>query len=67
VRETLGGAGIVIEPDIALAAEALHEVVGGAGTRAGLAAAARRRLAELDPALVADRLRAALTPLLEAA
>jgi glycosyltransferase involved in cell wall biosynthesis len=67
VRETLGGAGIVIERDLGLAAEALAEVVGSEGTRRGLQAAARRRLAELAPEVVAERLRVALAPVLAAA
>jgi glycosyltransferase involved in cell wall biosynthesis len=68
IPETLGGAGILVEdPDmLPLAAEALHDVVTSAPTRAALAAAASRRLAELRPSAVAPRLRAALAPLLEA-
>ena len=51
VPETLGGAGLLVdEPDLLpLAAEALHEVVSSQETRAGLAAAAARRHAELRP------------------
>jgi len=67
VPETLGGAGILVdEPDLLpLAAEALHEAVTSPATRAGLATAAARRLAELRPSAVAPRLRRALAPLLE--
>lgn len=66
IPETLGGAGILIdEPDLLpLAAEALHEAVTGDRTRAGLAAAAARRLAGLRPEVVLPRLRAALAPVL---
>jgi glycosyltransferase involved in cell wall biosynthesis len=69
VPETLGGAGLVLDgPDLLpLAAEALHEVVSDPRTRAGLAAAAARRHAELRPAAIVPRLRAALAPLIEAA
>lgn len=66
VRETVGGAGLVIEHDLFLAAEALHEVVSSEATRRGLAAAAARRLAELEPAVVGARLREALAPVLAA-
>jgi glycosyltransferase involved in cell wall biosynthesis len=65
VPETLGDAGILLEDgEPALYAEALHEVVSSEATRARLARAAERRLAELSPARVADRLRAALAPVL---
>ena len=64
VRETVGGAGLVLEHDLPLVAEALHEVVGNEETRRGLAAAAARRLADLDPAVVAVALRQALAPVL---
>lgn len=64
VRETVGGAGLVVERDLPLAAEALAEVVGGEDTRRALADAAARRLRELAPDLVAARLRAALAPVL---
>ncbi|WP_217914363.1 glycosyltransferase [Miltoncostaea marina] len=66
VRETVGGAGLVIERDLPLAAEALHEVVASDATRRGLAAAAARRLRELDPESVGARLRSALAPVLGA-
>ena len=65
VPETLGAAGIVIDDDEpALYAEALHEVVSSQKTRAMLARAAEKRLAELAPASVARRLRTALDPVL---
>jgi L-malate glycosyltransferase len=65
VPETLGDAGIVLEDDDpALYAEALHEVVSSQATRAKLAQAAERRLAELAPVQVADRLKTALAPVL---
>jgi glycosyltransferase involved in cell wall biosynthesis len=65
VPETLGDAGIVLEDDgPALYAEALHEVVSSHATRAKLARAAERRVAELSPARVADRLKTALAPVL---
>jgi glycosyltransferase involved in cell wall biosynthesis len=66
VPETLGGAGLLVdEPDLLpLAAEALHEVVASEATRAGLAAAAARRHAELRPAAIVPALRSALAPLL---
>jgi glycosyltransferase involved in cell wall biosynthesis len=68
VPETLGGAGIVLDADdLALVAEALHEVATSETTRRGLRAAARRRLAELQPDVVGERIRTALRPLLEAA
>lgn len=64
VPETLGGAGLVIEPDLLLAAEALREVTSSVTTRRLLRAAAGRRLTELRPEAVRERLRAALDPLL---
>jgi glycosyltransferase involved in cell wall biosynthesis len=68
VPETLGGAGLLVdEPDVLpLAAEALHEVVSSEATRAGLAAAAARRHAQLRPEAIVPDLRRALSPLLEA-
>ena len=67
VPETLSGAGLQLDPEdeLAVAAEALHELVGSRETRAGLAAAAERRLAELRPDALAPRIRAALAPLLD--
>lgn len=65
VPETVGGAGIVVDGDLALVAEALHEVVTTPATRLALRVGAARRLAELEPSLVAARLRAALGPILE--
>ncbi|WP_217922568.1 glycosyltransferase family 4 protein [Miltoncostaea oceani] len=65
IRETVGGAGLVIERDLPLAAEALAEVIGSPATRSGLARAARRRLAGLDHDVVAGRLRDALAPVLD--
>jgi len=69
VPETLGGAGVVVDPPdlLPLAAEALAEVVGSPATREALAAAASRRLAELRRDAVVPSLRAALAPLLGAA
>jgi glycosyltransferase involved in cell wall biosynthesis len=66
VRETVGGAGVVIERDLPLTAEALHEVVSSEGTRRGLARAAAARLRALDPDAVAARLQDALQPVLAA-
>ena len=67
VAETLGGAGVVLEgDDLALVAEALHEVTTSEATRRGLHAAAARRLGELQPDVVAERIRGALAPLLDA-
>jgi L-malate glycosyltransferase len=67
VPETLGGAGVVLEgDDLALAAEALHEVVSSRETRRLLGDAAERRLAELSPEAITPLIRRALTPLLEA-
>jgi glycosyltransferase involved in cell wall biosynthesis len=66
VPETLGGAGLVLaDGDLALAAECLHELTTSRETRAGLADAAERRLAELRPELIRPRIRSALEPLLE--
>ena len=66
VPETLQGAGLVLDgDDLALVAEALHELVSSEETRRAFAAVAEERLAELRPDAVAPRIRAALTPLLE--
>jgi glycosyltransferase involved in cell wall biosynthesis len=66
VPETLGGAGLVLDDgDLALAAECLHELTTSRATRAALADAADRRLAELRPETIRPRIRAALAPLLE--
>ncbi len=66
--ETVGGAGLVVDgADLALVAEAMHELTSSRSTRAGLAEAADRRLAELRPEALAPRIRAALSPLLESA
>jgi glycosyltransferase involved in cell wall biosynthesis len=63
--ETLGGAGIVLEePDLPLVAEALHEAVSSAATRRALYDAADRRLATLQPEVLAPRIKAALAALL---
>jgi glycosyltransferase involved in cell wall biosynthesis len=64
VPETLGGAGLLVDGDLALAAECLHEVTSSRETRAGLAQAAERRLAELRPELIRPLIRSALEPLL---
>jgi glycosyltransferase involved in cell wall biosynthesis len=66
--ETLGDAGILLDDDDpALYAEALHEVISSEATRAELARAAERRLEQLAPTRVADRLRTALAPVLNGA
>jgi glycosyltransferase involved in cell wall biosynthesis len=63
--ETLGGAGIVLEePDSPLIAEAVHEAVSSAPTRRALYDAADRRLAGLQPEVLAPRIKTALAPLL---
>ena len=68
VPETLGGAGLAVDgSDLPLVAEALHEVVTSEGTRAALADASRRRLAELRPEKLAPRIKAALAPILNGA
>jgi glycosyltransferase involved in cell wall biosynthesis len=68
VPETLGGAGVVIDGlELPLVAEALHEVVSSAQTRAALAKAAGKRLAELRPGQLAPRIRSALAPILDGA
>jgi L-malate glycosyltransferase len=65
VAETLDGAGIVLPTSEPVTfAGALHEAGASASTRATLAKASARRLAELAPELVAERLRAALEPVL---
>ena len=64
IPETVGAAGIVVDRDLPLVAEALHEVVTSEPTRRGLAATARARLADLDPRVTGERLRAALAPIL---
>jgi L-malate glycosyltransferase len=65
VAETLDGAGIVLSTSEPVTfAGALHEAGASASTRATLAKASARRLAELAPELVAERLRAALEPVL---
>lgn len=64
VRETVGRAGLVVEHDLPLAAEALHEVIASEATRRGLAAAAARRLEDLDPGVVGGHLRTTLAPIL---
>jgi glycosyltransferase involved in cell wall biosynthesis len=63
--ETLGGAGIVVDGgDLALVAEALHELASSPSTRRLLYDAADARLRELRPEALAAQLRSALTPLL---
>jgi glycosyltransferase involved in cell wall biosynthesis len=65
VPETLGDAGLLVESDDPGAfASALDEAVSSEQTRAALAEAAARRIAELQPERVARRLRAALEPVL---
>jgi glycosyltransferase involved in cell wall biosynthesis len=66
VPETLGDAGVLIEgDDLALTAEALHEVVSSQNTRSKLAEAAALRLSELTPQALAPRIQSALAPLLK--
>jgi glycosyltransferase involved in cell wall biosynthesis len=63
--ETLGGAGLLVDDDLVLAAECLHELTTSRTTRAALADAAERRLDELRPEAVRPRIREALSPLLD--
>jgi glycosyltransferase involved in cell wall biosynthesis len=64
VPETLGGAGLVLDhAELPLVAEALHELASESSTRGKLLAAAESRLAELRPAALAPRIRAAVAPL----
>ena len=66
--ETLGGAGLVVDgSDLALVAEALHELTASRSTRNLLDDAADRRLAELRSDALAPRIRSALAPLLDRA
>jgi glycosyltransferase involved in cell wall biosynthesis len=66
VPETLGDAGILLDDyEPAVYAEALHEVVSSQVTRAQLARSGERRLAQLAPAQVADRLKTALAPVID--
>ena len=61
ISETLGGAGILLpERDLAEAAETVALVAERPDLRERLAAAGKQRLAELDPELVAQRMKAAL-------
>jgi hypothetical protein len=65
VPETVADAGVVLDDaDFPLAAEALHELASSRTTRNALYDAADRRLAELRPAVLAPRIRAALAPVL---
>jgi len=67
VPETLGDAGLCLPDDDAVVfAEAVWEVTRSPRLRAHLARAAAARLDELRPERVGERLRTALTPLLEA-
>jgi glycosyltransferase involved in cell wall biosynthesis len=66
--ETIGDAGLVLDgDDLALVAEALHELTSSRATRSGLADAADRRLSELRPGELAPRIRSALAPILAGA
>jgi glycosyltransferase involved in cell wall biosynthesis len=66
VPETVGNAGILVDgDDLPLVSEALHELASSAETRRALAGAAEQRLADLQPAAVAPKIRAALAPLLD--
>jgi glycosyltransferase involved in cell wall biosynthesis len=63
--ETLGGAGLILDgTDLALVAEALHELASSRSTRNTLFDAADARLDELRPDRLALRMRSALAPLL---
>ncbi len=64
VPETTGGAALLVDgPDIALAGDAVAEVLTNAATRRGLHANATRRLAELDRAVLEPRILDAVAPL----
>ncbi len=64
--ETLGGAGLVVDgSDLALVAEAFHELTTSRSTREMLYDAADRRLGELRPDVIAPRIRSALAPLID--
>jgi glycosyltransferase involved in cell wall biosynthesis len=64
--ETVGKAGVVLDgADLALVAEALHELASSRTTRRALSDAADERLTELRPDKLARRIRAALDPLLD--
>jgi glycosyltransferase involved in cell wall biosynthesis len=66
VPETISNAGIIVDgADLALVAEALHELVSSERTRSALAEAAERRLDDLRSDVIAAQIRAALEPLLE--
>lgn len=67
VPETLGGAGLALDPseDLVVYAEALHEVNVSPVLRAALRHAGRARLRELSPERVAAQAREAVAPLLE--
>jgi glycosyltransferase involved in cell wall biosynthesis len=64
VPETLGGAGLLVDGRTDDVAEAIDDAVSNPATRAALASAAARRLAELQPEVVAPRLRDALAPVI---
>jgi L-malate glycosyltransferase len=65
VSETLSGAGVVIaDRDLALFAEALHEVASGQDTRAALRRASERRLKSLAPDRIEAQVKTVLAPLL---
>jgi glycosyltransferase involved in cell wall biosynthesis len=65
VAETLSGAGVVIgDRDLAVFAEALHEVASGRNTRAALHLAAERRLESLAPDRIEAQVKTVLAPLL---
>jgi L-malate glycosyltransferase len=65
VPETLSAAGIVIDDrDLAVFAEALHEVASCQDTRAALHRAAERRLESLAPDMIERHVRTVLAPLL---
>jgi glycosyltransferase involved in cell wall biosynthesis len=65
VAETLGGAGLVIpRADAALTAEAVEVVLDEPGVSDALAERAARRVAELAPSAVEQRVLAALAPLI---
>jgi glycosyltransferase involved in cell wall biosynthesis len=66
IRETLGQGLVLDGSDLPLVSEALHEVISSPQTREGLHILAGRRLRELRPEAVAERVRVALEPTVQA-
>lgn len=65
IPETLGDAGLLVPPDDpAVAAEAVHEILGNVGLRSVLHERAGRRLHAFDPATVGREILSAIRPLL---